>query len=109
MIFNSLYYLFQMFFPFKKTVAVAEEENYKLVFCDEPDIRTKFGEYGAWYSTYESAEWAIKSKANGWGNNLGREENGAFEVLNDFGNTVSWIMIVDKDGNIARKTEEEED
>jgi len=41
---------------------------YKIAFCDDCDITTKFGEESKNYPTYESAKNAIFSKAAGWGN-----------------------------------------
>ena len=86
-----------MLFKKKKKL---KKEIYKLFFCDEPDIATKFGEYSKEYSDLDSARWAILSTANGWGSNLGRRENGAYEILNNYGTHVSWIIIVNGKGEV---------
>ena len=44
------------------------EKIYKIAFCDDCDIATKFGEDPKPYTSYESAKNAIFSKVAGWGN-----------------------------------------
>lgn len=39
------------------------EETYKIAFCDENDLATKFGEYKCVFDTYDSADHAIRM---GW-------------------------------------------
>lgn len=61
----------------KKQKAVPK---YRIVFCDKPDMSTKFGQYHIVYDSYDQAEWTIRSKAAGWGRSIATQE-GPFFML----------------------------
>lgn len=64
---------------FKKTKKVI----YKVVFCDDNNIATKFGEYGS-YDSYEMADHVIRM---GWNKKIEDKINDGYKVKN------SWIII----------------
>lgn len=66
------------------------KKKYKIVFCDQPDIATKFGEYDHNYDTFDEAEWAINSKANGWGKAI-QYRKGDFYKIDD-----CWLTIIEE-------------
>ena len=67
------------------------EKIYKIAFCNDCDITTKFGEESKSYPTYESAKNAIFSKAAGWGNAI-QEINGDNAKIDG-----AWLIIFEKD------------
>ena len=40
---------------------------FKIAFCEEPDLATKFGESGETFDTYDQAKYRVFSKVAGWG------------------------------------------
>ncbi len=71
---------------FKRIIKKEQEENryiYKIAFCDENDISTKFGEWDKTFETYQSADFAIRMN---WNKNFGKEKDG-YKILN------SWLVI----------------
>lgn len=67
-----------MFNLFKKN-----KEKYKVVFCDENNLDTKFHEYGT-YETYETADHVIRM---GWNKKREDKINDGYQVDN------AWIII----------------
>ena len=66
------------------------EKIYKIAFCDDCNIATKFGEDPKSYTSYESAKNAIFSKAAGWGNAIQ-------EVVGDSAKIDgAWLIIFEK-------------
>ena len=66
------------------------EKIYKIAFCDECDITTKFSEESKNYPTYESAKNAIFSKVAGWGNSI-QEISGDSAKIDG-----AWLIIFEK-------------
>ena len=69
-----------MFNLFKKN---QNREKYKVVFCDENNLNTKFHEYGT-YETYETADHVIRM---GWNKRREDKINDGYQVDN------AWILI----------------
>lgn len=67
-----------MFFKTKKTEK--SKSIYKIIFCDENDPNTKFGEWHENFETYEQAEHRIISKACGWGWAIQYSCNGGYKI-----------------------------
>lgn len=70
-----------MFNIFKKEEKA--KEKYKVVFCDENNLNTKFHEYGT-YETYETADHVIRM---GWNKKREDKINDGYQVNN------AWILI----------------
>ena len=66
------------------------EKIYKIAFCDDCDITTKFGEEPINYPSYESAKNAIFSKVAGWGNAI-QEIKGDSAKIDG-----AWLIIFEK-------------
>jgi len=69
-----------MFNLFKKN---KNKEKYKVVFCDENNLDTKFHEYGT-YETYETADHVIRM---GWNKKREDKINDGYPVDS------AWILI----------------
>ncbi len=69
-----------MFNPFKKN---ENKEKYKVVFCDENSLDTKFHEYGT-YETYETADHVIRMS---WNKKRKDKVNNGYKVNG------AWILI----------------
>lgn len=62
--------------------------QYRIVFCDEPNLSTRFGQDSEIFDTYKDAEYRIHgSKLNGWRNAIISCKENAWQV--DGG----WLMI----------------
>lgn len=65
-----------------------EDEHYFIIaFCDDADLKTKFGEYYEKFKTYESAKHRIFSKANGWGRAIEDIKNDMVKIDD------AWLII----------------
>lgn len=67
-----------MFKFFKKKEKV--KTIYKIIFCDENDNNTKFGEWHEEFKNYESALYRITSKICGWGCAIQKKENDGYKI-----------------------------
>lgn len=81
---------FVMWFANKQIPENKPKKTYKIAFCNECDIITKFGEESKSYPTYESAKNAIFSKVAGWGNAI-QEINGDSAKIDG-----AWLIIFEK-------------
>ncbi len=72
-----------MFNLFKKNKNI-NKEKYKVVFCSENNLDTKFHEYGI-YETYETADHIIRMI---WGKKRKDKINDGYQVDDD-----AWILI----------------
>ena len=61
-----------------------KEESYKIAFCDENDLSTKFGEYNCTFKTYDSADHAIRM---GWGKKKGQRVKDGYKIHD------AWLVI----------------
>ena len=75
----------------KEITKKKNEKIYKIAFCDDCDIATKFGEEPINYTSYESAKNAIFSKVAGWGYAI-QEINGDSAKIDG-----GWLIIFEKD------------
>lgn len=66
-----------------KKIFKKEKELYKIVFCDENDINTKFYEY-ATFETYEQANHCIR---------MGWRKNKKDKIENGYKIKDAWILI----------------
>lgn len=70
-----------------------EKEIYKIAFCDENNLATKFGEYGTICETYEKADHIIRM---GWQKESKEKINDGYKIKD------AWLVIekvVDKNQN----------
>lgn len=61
-----------------------EKEIYKIAFCDENNLATKFGEYNTICETYEQADHIIRM---GWQKERKEKINDGYKIKN------SWLVI----------------
>ena len=76
---------------FKLITKKNNEKIYKIAFCDDCDIATKFGEEPKNYTSYESAKNAIFSKVAGWGYAIQEIKGDSAKVDG------AWLIIFEKD------------
>jgi len=61
---------------------------YKIIFCDNNNISTKFGEWYQEFKTYEDAEHYLTSKNYGWGNAIINHCDNGYQINS------AWLKIV---------------
>ena len=61
-----------------------KKENYRIAFCEENDLATKFGEYNVTFNTYEQADHAIRM---GWKYRITETVNNGYKINS------AWLII----------------
>lgn len=61
-----------------------KNESYKIAFCEENDLATKFGEYNVVFDTYKQADHAIRM---GWKYSITETMNNGYKINS------AWLVI----------------
>ena len=80
-------------FNFKKEREI-DKPTYRIAFCDENNLATKFGEYDCTFETYEEADHTIRM---GWRKNRSQKVNDGYKIHS------GWLVIEERDNTFEKE------